>query len=167
MYKNTNIYKTLQIKFQDKLSSLLKTAENLKVKGLAEVIILTMIMIVMMVLITITMIIVTIIMILVTIIIIMIMIFMIIITMTIMIVAMIMMIIMMLQVSGEEGKGGQASATPRLPGVSPIVPRIQQGQPPPMQVMNHLKVLEMYFWDDGSFPNRPQNTRQVEDYQND
>ena len=138
MYTNTTIYKTLQIKFQDKLSSLLKTAENLKVKGLAEVIILTMIMIVMMVLITITMIIVTIIMILVTIIIIMTMIFMIIITMTIMIVAMIMMIIMMLQVSGEEGKGGQASATPRLPGVSPIVPRIQQGQPPPMQVKRHL-----------------------------
>merc|ERR1719237_1401429 len=60
---------------QDKLSSLLKTAENLKVKGLAEV-------------------------------------------------------------SGEEGKGGQASATPRLPGVSPIVPRIgQSGPPPPMQML--------------------------------
>ena len=38
------------------------------------------------------------------------------------------------QVSGEEGKGGQASATPRLPGVSPVVPRVQGGQPPPMQV---------------------------------
>merc|ERR1719266_1257421 len=39
------------------------------------------------------------------------------------------------EVSGEEGKGGQASATPRLPGVSPIVPRIQGGQPPPMQML--------------------------------
>jgi len=60
---------------QDKLSSLLKTAENLKVKGLAEV------------------------------------------------------------SGGEEGKVGTASATPRLPGVSPVVPRIQGGQPPPMQML--------------------------------
>merc|ERR1719266_105128 len=39
------------------------------------------------------------------------------------------------EVSGEEGKGGQASATPRLPGVSPVVPRVQGGQPPPMQML--------------------------------
>ena len=31
------VYTIIQRKFQDKLSSLLKTAENLKVKGLAEV----------------------------------------------------------------------------------------------------------------------------------
>ena len=34
------INRTIKSKFQDKLSSLLKTAENLKVKGLAEVTIL-------------------------------------------------------------------------------------------------------------------------------
>ena len=116
MCNNTKVYNIIQCEFQDKLSSLLKTAENLKVKGLAEVIILTMIMIM---IIMIMMIIVTI--------------FMIIVNM-IMIMLMIVMIIALTQVSGEEGKGGQASATPRLPGVSPIVPRIQGGQPPPMQV---------------------------------
>ena len=47
-----------------------------------------------------------------------------------------------LQVSGgEEGKVGTASATPRLPGVSPVVPRIQGGQPPPMQVWDSHEYL--------------------------
>ena len=47
-----------------------------------------------------------------------------------------------LQVSGgEEGKAGAASATPRLPGVSPVVPRIQGGQPPPMQVRDSQEYL--------------------------
>ena len=47
-----------------------------------------------------------------------------------------------LQVSGgEEGKVGTASATPRLPGVSPVVPRIQGGQPPPMQVWDSYGYL--------------------------
>ena len=47
-----------------------------------------------------------------------------------------------LQVSGgEEGKAGAASATPRLPGVSPVVPRIQGGQPPPMQVRDSHEYL--------------------------
>ena len=114
MYNNTKVYNIIQCEFQDKLSSLLKTAENLKVKGLAEVIIVT--------------------------------IFMIIVTMImIMIMIMIVMIITLMQVSGEEGKGGQASATPRLPGVSPIVPRIQGGQPPPMQVQDYqlqTKILQ-------------------------
>ena len=42
---------------------------------------------------------------------------------------------------GEEGKVGTASATPRLPGVSPVVPRIQGGQPPPMQVWDSHEYL--------------------------
>ena len=42
---------------------------------------------------------------------------------------------------GEEGKVGTASATPRLPGVSPVVPRIQGGQPPPMQVRDSHEYL--------------------------
>lgn len=51
MYKNRNVYNIIQSKLQDKLSSLLKTAENLKVKGLAEVNILTIMIIMIMILI--------------------------------------------------------------------------------------------------------------------
>ena len=51
MYKNRNVYNIIRSKLQDKLSSLLKTAENLKVKGLAEVNILTIMIIMIMILI--------------------------------------------------------------------------------------------------------------------
>ena len=51
MYKNRNVYNIIRSKFQDKLSSLLKTAENLKVKGLAEVNILIIMIIMIMILI--------------------------------------------------------------------------------------------------------------------
>ena len=51
MYKNRNVYNIIQSKLQDKLSSLLKTAENLKVKGLAEVNILTILITMIMILI--------------------------------------------------------------------------------------------------------------------
>ena len=55
MCNNTKVYNIIHCEFQDKLSSLLKTAENLKVKGLAEVIIVTIIMIMILIIIMIVM----------------------------------------------------------------------------------------------------------------
>ena len=55
LYRKTKIYKSVQVSFQDKLSSLLKTAENLKVKGLAEVNILIIVIIIIIIIIIIIM----------------------------------------------------------------------------------------------------------------